>query len=244
MLYQLSSLNIKQILTGDIQCELPRIAACRSRFIVRSFYDGGETRGKVAETSARRAVRRIATRHANHSTPLRAAVADGEIPARTCAFYAIGMAGRGHSANGPSARIATRHSTRCMRRRERATHAHCRPASMPRRIANSSAAASVVRACANAVRRGRMRRIVRGLLDPLRRRRRDARRRRVMGIRRSAGRELEPRRAAAGDSRVARGNASRASAAHRSRRDGAADSEQPTVPRRDASEPDRIADRG
>ena len=58
-------------------------------------------------------------------------------------------------------------------------------------------------------------RVVRRLRDSVRRQRHDARRHRLVGIRRSAGRELEPRLAPAGGPRVARKPASRAAAAPR-----------------------------
>ena len=63
-----------------------------------------------------------------------------------------------------------------------------------RRRANAIRRPRLTARAANADRRrARMRRFVRRLLDPLRRHRRVARRRRAVGIRRSAGRELEPR---------------------------------------------------
>ena len=150
-----------------------------------------------------------------------ASVAAREIPARTCAFYAIGMRSRRRpSARRPSAKNRrTSRSPRCMTERKR--RQACRSTSrLESRATRCHRSHRVESRCASAARARVVacRRIVRGLLDPLRRRRRDARRRRVVGIRRSAGRELESRRAAARDSRVARGTASRASAAHRSRR--------------------------
>jgi len=99
-------------------------------------------------------------------------------------------------------------------------------------------------ACTTVSRGDRVPCLLRELLDSLRRRRRDSRRRRPLGIRRSAGRAVESRCAAAGDSGVARRPASRASAARDHAGTGMADAREHAraAPRR--IRPDRNANRG
>ena len=232
MLYQLSSSIINNYLRILFNVKLPSQRCDLHPNIVRSFYSEA-ARAPRAGT--------VVWVHRAESRKGCAATAHAHRSARTCALCHW----NGSGAAAPSVESRAFRPLELERKQRTrmpiadACASECVPKSDPqRRTSRRSRRCSCARIVSHRVP------VVRRMRDPLRRRRRVPRRRRAMGLRRSAGRELEPRLRRAARFPSCRGSAPRASAAHASRRSGTSAMSSTSPPHPDTSERSEFANRG